>query len=189
MRISIAMTLTIAALAVACGAAREEEPTSASEAGGEEPVAAAADPAEAPETSDAPRAPVFGNDAVRARLAALPPAPLPLDTRILDLTPTQVVSLCTFLDAQSAAAPVVSTRCPDGSPVVVGGTCNPANLASAVETLGASCEARLGEYVACELAVREDPCSIGFLRAERPECEAVNACLLAAASAMDADVD
>jgi hypothetical protein len=164
--------LSVSLALFACGSSGEsstatsEEPSSSSGTSGAE------------QTTEAT---AFGNEAVRARLATLPASPIPLETRVLDLEPTHAVELCTFLDHLATDAPESATSCPDGSPVVVGGTCNPANLASAIETLGEACPVRVGEYVACELAVRADPCSVEFMRANRAECEAVNACLVAAA--------
>lgn len=175
--------LALAISLAACGgsAPHEEEDVPAQASAGSEGTTDPTDDdaTDRDMTTDAP-AIAFGNDAVRARLAALEGAPAGLELRVLDLTPSQALGVCAYLDEQSADHAELRARCENGESVVFESTCNPANLASAAETLGAACPVRVGEYVACELAVRADPCTVGFLRASAPECEAVNACLLAA---------
>ena len=169
----------VLSLLVGCAASGETTttppPDTAATTGTEAPAS------DASSTQVAEPPPVLvGNDAVRARLASLPAAPVPLETRVLALDAAQASAMCEYIDTLHAGHPVVQARCADGSPVLVDSRCNAANLASAAELLGASCALAVGEYVACELAVRDDPCTVDFMHARAPECEAVNACLATA---------
>ena len=114
---------------------------------------------------------------VRARLEVLPTLPVAAGTPVLALTMFDASLICGFLDQNVRREGVVSASCPDGSPVVLGGECNPASVIALRLTFGEACALRLGDYLACEIAARASPCSVGFMRADLPECEAVNACL------------
>lgn len=120
-------------------------------------------------------APVFAAP-VSARLERLPALPVDAVTPVLAMSVTDAVLVCGYLDANLRANAEVATSCPDGT-VVLGGSCTPGSVSELVHMLGESCGLRLGEYVACEAAVRESPCSLDFLHADVPECEAVNDCL------------
>lgn len=114
---------------------------------------------------------------VRARLEGLPTLPVAARTPILTLTLFDASLICGFLDQNVRHEGSVSAACPDGSPVVLGGECNPASVLALRHTFGEACDLRFGDYLACEIAARASPCSVGFMRAELPECAAVNACL------------
>jgi hypothetical protein len=113
---------------------------------------------------------------VEARLAPLPSPTPSWTTPLASLTAADVASLCRF--EQRAVSPrAVREHCPNGRTVTVGangGFCDGDALSDAL-VIGAHCPMTVGDLVACELALRDDPCAIG--RAALPECEAFDACV------------
>jgi hypothetical protein len=176
--------LVLAMLAIsACGtsASPSSESTSGSE---DEPEstersadAGTSDDTTSPDAGPAPDDLTTFAAPVRARLEALPPLPVTAGAPILSLTLFDASLICGFLDANVRHAGAVTAACPDGSPVLLGGECNPASVLALRHTFGEACALRFGDYLACEVAARESPCSVGYMRADLPECEAVNACL------------
>jgi hypothetical protein len=114
---------------------------------------------------------------VRARLASFDALPVAASTPVLAITLFDASLICGFLDQHVRHEGPVAVACPDGSPVLMGGECNPASVLALRHTFGEACQLRFGDYLACEIAARESPCSVGFMRADLPECDAVNACL------------
>jgi hypothetical protein len=126
---------------------------------------------------------LVGNAAVRARLAVLPAPPIPWSTRLYELTLDQATALCPYSDANVGTEPIEAS-CPDGSTVTIGGTaCDPARAAAMAQQVSSSCPLNLGEYIACQIAIRDRPCDGGLLGGNLVECETFAACIAAALQA------
>jgi hypothetical protein len=113
--------------------------------------------------------------AVDARLARFRAPALAWSTPLGALTATDVRALCSF-EQTSVSPHAVRVACPSGQTVTVGATggfCDGDALEDA-HVIGDRCAMTVGELVACELALREDPCAIG--RASLPECTTFDAC-------------
>jgi hypothetical protein len=121
-----------------------------------------------------------GNASVRARLTSLPAPPIPWSTRLSALTLEQATAMCPYADANVGTTPIEAT-CPDGSTVSVGGAvCDPSRAATMAQQVGSECALNMGEYVACQIALRQQPCDGGLLGGNLPECETFAACIAAA---------
>ncbi len=187
-RNSLLLVLALSACASSDPPARE--PTSGSEvvapeetdgeatSGSTDAQTSSTDAPLAPEEAPSDDLTVF-SDPVRARLEALPSLPVPASTPVLTLTLFDASLICGFLDQNVRQERTARATCPDGSPVVLGGECNPASVLALRHQFEEACSLRFGDYLACEIAARASPCAVGFMRADLPECEAVNACLQA----------
>lgn len=155
------LSLLSIALVVACGGPSSSSGSTSSSSGGE----------------------LVGNAAVRARLAALPPPPIPWSTRLSELTLEQATAMCPYSDANVGTTPV-EAACPDGSNVTVGGApCDPGRAASMSQQVGTSCTLNMGELIACQLALRARPCDGGLLGGNLAECETFAGCIAEALQA------
>ncbi len=137
-------------------------------------------------TTAAGGAPV-GNAAVQARLVSVPAPPVPWSTTFAGITVEQATALCPWVDVNVSPAPM-EEHCPDGSTVrAPGPPCTPADMAGMGAQLGETgCTMSIGEFFACNLALRASPCSGGMLGMDHPECEAKSACIRAAFQAASA---
>jgi len=134
--------------------------------------------------STAPRGEVVGNDAVRARLTALPPLPIAPSTEVRASTGGQARQYCAW-QAEALGAADVSATCPDGSTVRIDAACDGPAMDAMREGF-AICAMTIGEWAACVAARREAPCDGGVFGERLPECEAFAACISAAIAAEDA---
>ncbi len=134
--------------------------------------------------TSAPRAEVVGNDAVRTRLAALPPLPIAPSTEVRAATGGQARLYCGW-QADALGAADVSASCPDGSTVRIDAACDGPAMDAMREGF-AICAMTIGEWAACVAARRETPCDGGAFGERLPECEAFAACISAAIAAQDA---
>lgn len=125
-----------------------------------------------------PAAQVTGNDAVRARLAALPALPISPALEIRAMTEESSTRYCGW-QTSAFGAEGVETSCPDGSTVRIQAACDAEAMGSMREGL-AECPMTVGEWAACVAARRQSPCDGGLFGERLPECEAFAACIAAA---------
>lgn len=125
-----------------------------------------------------------GNAAVQTRLAHLPAPPIAWTTTMRDVTVEQATAMCPWARENIGADPV-EAQCPDGSTTRVGGAgeCNAEHSVEQAHQMGAYCPITVGEFVACQIGMREHPCDGGMLGASLPECEAFAACIAASIQA------
>ncbi len=125
-----------------------------------------------------PAAQVTGNDAVRARLAALPALPISPSLEIRAMTEESSTRYCGW-QTSAFGAEGVEASCPDGSTVRIQAACDAEAMGSMREGF-ADCPLSVGEWAACVAARRESPCDGGLFGERLPECEAFAACIAAA---------
>ncbi len=137
-------------------------------------------------SSDAttPRAPIVGNEAVRARMASLPEPTFPASTEIRAASMDDLRAYCAW-QARAIGSYDVEAACRDGSQVRIATACGEDDLEAMHEGM-AICALTIGEWAACVAARREEPCEGGVFGERLPECEAFAGCIAAAMEEGDA---
>lgn len=124
-------------------------------------------PAEETGTGDA-------RSSIDARLAPLPPPPVPWTTPVAQLSDADFEGICPYL-AEHAGLSRPEVSCPDGSVVEpYEYHCDPSTSGPSARSM--PCAITFGEILACYLALREHPCEGGDTGAGLPECAAFDAC-------------
>jgi hypothetical protein len=127
---------------------------------------------------------VVGNEAVRARLTALPALPIAPSLEVRRASASELHDYCVW-EARAIGGYDVEAECRDGSTAHIAAACSDEDMAAMREGL-LECPMTVGEWAACVAARRGAPCDGGTFGERLSECEAFASCIAAAMAASEA---